>query len=223
VPRKVFVAGEILTAADVNTFLGDQAVMVFDDAAARTTAIPSPIEGMVTYLKDLDRLEQFDGSAFVRAAPAQTGVLQVKQVAKTNTFTTASTSFVDITGLSVSITPTSATNKVLVHVALNYSAVLGTNQAQVVLLRGSTQIAIGDTAGSRTRTTLGNLGPAAADVGNGNLMFLDSPATTSATTYKLQIRCNVAGTSFVNRSSTDTDAATFTRTISTITVFEVTP
>jgi len=59
VPRKTFVAGEILTAADVNTNLMDQTVMVFDDAAARTTAIPSPVEGMVTYLKDVDRLEKF--------------------------------------------------------------------------------------------------------------------------------------------------------------------
>jgi hypothetical protein len=57
-PRKVFVAGEILTAADVNTNLMDQAVMVFDDSAARGSAIPSPIEGMVTYLKDTDKFEK---------------------------------------------------------------------------------------------------------------------------------------------------------------------
>jgi hypothetical protein len=68
VPRKVFVAGEILTAADVNANLMDQAVMVFDDAAARTAAIPSPIEGMVTYLKDTDALEVFDGSAYAAIA-----------------------------------------------------------------------------------------------------------------------------------------------------------
>ena len=58
-PRKIFVAGEILTAADLQANAVDQSVMVFDDAAARTTAIPSPVEGMVTYLKDVDRLEKF--------------------------------------------------------------------------------------------------------------------------------------------------------------------
>ena len=69
-PRKVFVAGEILTAADVNTNLMDQAVMVFDSSAARGSAIPTPSEGMVTYLKDIDELQKFDGSAFVSIAPS---------------------------------------------------------------------------------------------------------------------------------------------------------
>jgi hypothetical protein len=63
-PRKVFVAGEILTASDVNVNLMDQSVMVFDDAAARTTAIPSPIEGMVTYLKDVNQVQAFTGAVF---------------------------------------------------------------------------------------------------------------------------------------------------------------
>lgn len=61
-PRKVFSAGETLLASDVNTYLANQSVMVFDDAAARTTAIPSPIEGMVTYVKDLDLVQVWDGS-----------------------------------------------------------------------------------------------------------------------------------------------------------------
>jgi hypothetical protein len=65
VPRKVFVAGEILTAADVNANLMDQAVMTFADAAARTTAIPSPTEGMVTYLASTKNLQRWTGSAWV--------------------------------------------------------------------------------------------------------------------------------------------------------------
>jgi hypothetical protein len=63
--RKTFVAGEILTASDVNSFLMDQSVMVFDDSGARGSAIPSPSEGMVTYLKSTDAVEKFNGSAFV--------------------------------------------------------------------------------------------------------------------------------------------------------------
>jgi hypothetical protein len=70
VPRKIFVAGEILTAADVNTNLMDQAVMVFADSAARGSAIPSPSEGMVTYLSDVNRVEAYTGAAFV---PVNTG------------------------------------------------------------------------------------------------------------------------------------------------------
>jgi hypothetical protein len=59
--RKVFVAGEILTAADLQGYAVDQSVMVFDDATARTAAIPSPTEGMVTYLKDEDAVTVYDG------------------------------------------------------------------------------------------------------------------------------------------------------------------
>jgi hypothetical protein len=63
--RKVFAPATVLTAADVNSFLMDQSVMVFDDSTARDTAIPSPIEGMVTYVKDSDHLDVYDGSAWV--------------------------------------------------------------------------------------------------------------------------------------------------------------
>ena len=63
-PRKTFVAGDVLTAGDVNTFLMDQSVMTFADSAARGSAIPSPTEGMVTYLDDTDALEVFNGTAF---------------------------------------------------------------------------------------------------------------------------------------------------------------
>lgn len=64
-PRKIFTAGEVLAAADVNTFLMDQSVMTFADADARTAAIPTPTQGMVTYLADLDAFEFFDGTNFV--------------------------------------------------------------------------------------------------------------------------------------------------------------
>jgi hypothetical protein len=63
--RKVWGAGDVLAAADVNGYLMDQAVMVFANATARTAAIAAPTEGMVTYLSDTDALEYYDGSAFV--------------------------------------------------------------------------------------------------------------------------------------------------------------
>jgi hypothetical protein len=61
--RKVFAAGEILTAANVQGYLQDQAVMVFDDSANRTTTLGTAVsEGMVAYLKDTDQLEVYNGS-----------------------------------------------------------------------------------------------------------------------------------------------------------------
>jgi hypothetical protein len=65
--RKVFTAGEILAASEVQGFLMDQSVMVFADAAERTAAIPSPEAGMHTFLTDTDSIEVFDGSSFVNA------------------------------------------------------------------------------------------------------------------------------------------------------------
>jgi hypothetical protein len=63
-PFKTFVAGEILTASDVNTFLGAQAISVFADATARDAAITSPVEGQFAFRTDDDVLEYWDGSAW---------------------------------------------------------------------------------------------------------------------------------------------------------------
>jgi hypothetical protein len=62
--RKVFTAGEVLAAADVNSFLMDQSVMSFAGTAARGSAIPSPVEGMYTHLEDTDDLQFWNGSAW---------------------------------------------------------------------------------------------------------------------------------------------------------------
>jgi len=64
VPRLTFTAGEILTAANLNV-VSDATVMTFADASARTTAIPSPTEGMVTYLASTKNLQRWNGSAWV--------------------------------------------------------------------------------------------------------------------------------------------------------------
>jgi hypothetical protein len=61
---KTFVAGEILTAADVNSFLMGQQVAVFDDATARSAAITVPVHGQFTFRKDDDVLEFWDGSVW---------------------------------------------------------------------------------------------------------------------------------------------------------------
>jgi hypothetical protein len=63
--RKVFTADEVLTAADVNSLLMDQTVMSFAGTAARGSAIPTPVEGMVTYLEDIDDLRTYNGSSWV--------------------------------------------------------------------------------------------------------------------------------------------------------------
>lgn len=62
---KTFNTGDVLTASDVNTYLMQQTVMVFADAAARTAAIAAPSEGMFSYLKDTNKTYRYDGSAWL--------------------------------------------------------------------------------------------------------------------------------------------------------------
>lgn len=63
---KLFNTGDVLTAAQVNTYLQEQVVMVFANATARTTALSGVLaEGMVSYLKDTNATEVYDGSAWV--------------------------------------------------------------------------------------------------------------------------------------------------------------
>jgi hypothetical protein len=65
---KLFATGDVLTAAQVNTYLNEQTVMVFADSAARTTALSGVLaEGMVSlYLQDTNAVEVYNGSAWVR-------------------------------------------------------------------------------------------------------------------------------------------------------------
>jgi hypothetical protein len=152
-------------------------------------------------------------------------VLQVVQTVKLDTFTTLSTTYVDITGFSVSITPTSATNKILVMYNMEIGGANATdaNHVYLQLFRNSTAIFIADTAGSRSSATSVVNTPTVGTMYAATTSFLDSPATTSATTYKVQIRTSSGShTACVNRSGRDTDAATNDgRAVSSITLMEI--
>jgi len=140
--------------------------------------------------------------------------VQVKQTVKTDVFTTSSTSFVDITGLSVSITPTSASNKILIHVDVNLGGTNGTYHCFLRLMRNGSVItgALGDSGqGGGNDAPNGGKGAGTCmihknindnrDMDVASMMYLDSPGTTSAVTYQLQMA--VQGfTFYVNRSGT---------------------
>jgi hypothetical protein len=156
------------------------------------------------------------------AAPAGGGkVAQVVSTTKTDTFSTTSGSYVDVTGLSVSITPTSATSKILVIVDVSGNGTPGTNIGGVKLQRGSTDIAYPTSFGSRLPGFASPFVNDVAPTAMASTNFLDSPATTSATTYKVQARTSGSGTIFINRGSNDGDNASTVRVVSTITVMEI--
>ncbi len=67
--RKTFVAGEVLLAQELNDYLMDQSVMNFATEAARSSAIPTPTEGMLALTKNNDEIDYYNGSAWVPALP----------------------------------------------------------------------------------------------------------------------------------------------------------
>jgi hypothetical protein len=143
------------------------------------------------------------------------GVVQVKNAGKATAFSTTSGTFVDVTDLTISITPTLATNKVLVLMTVQGAQVTGDGGFR--LMRDSTAIGI-STVGS----VFNGAGQVSSSYSNSMftvaLSFLDSPATTSATTYKVQALAS-GGTTYVNRRGADTSFGGF----SSITVMEVLP
>jgi hypothetical protein len=148
-------------------------------------------------------------------------VLQVLSVAKTDTFSTTSTSYTDITGVSVSITPKFSTSKILVIFSGQITSATGVNSAGIQLTRGGTAIFVGDASGSMVRATAMVYGVNADSQYTASFSYVDSPATTSSTTYSIQMRANTAGTAYLNRSSNDAGTVTDFRTPASITVMEI--
>jgi hypothetical protein len=201
---KEFATGDALTAADANGYLASQVVMVFASAAARTSAIASPQEGMIAYLKDTNAVEKYDGAAWVSVGGGGGKVLQVVQSSYSTSKVIASTSLTD-TDLSLSITPSSATSKVLVLVSQPFFIERDSQgvEGYAAILRGGTTIV---NANSYPFAYYYQPGSQADLAGVFAYHYLDSPATTSATTYKTQMRINA--TSLNGQVTANTFAST---------------
>jgi len=150
-------------------------------------------------------------SAITRAKMGYAGaILQVVQTIKTDTFSTSSTSLTDLTGLSVSITPSSASNKILVKVSLGLVAGnLDNITVGFLVLRGSTGIFAGDAAGSRPQLSFRTSAITGDNHGLGGVGFmgLDSPATTSLVTYKVQLMVQSGYSAYINRTASDANTS----------------
>jgi hypothetical protein len=220
VAYKVFTNGSVLNASEINDNLMNQSVMVFSNSTARSAAIPSPIEGMLTYLEDTGLYESYDGSSFVPFGAGGGKILQIVSTCKTDTYSLNTAGFNDITGLAVTITPTSATSKVMVFLTIGTVDASASSLIQGDVTRDGTPIGVGDLAGARKQSGW-FIGTKAADEPQSPAWsFLDSPATTSATTYQARLTRS-GGTAYVNRYSTDSSTGNVGRSVSTITVMEV--
>ena len=149
-------------------------------------------------------------------------VLQVVQTVKTDMYLNTTASLADVTGFSVSITPSSTSSKILVMAQYTMGVTNG-YKLYSMLLRGSTEIYKGDFADNRIRRTSGGKANAGDDARNFTNIFLDSPNTTSATTYKIQANAESGGILYFNssRNGAETNTAVDMRTASSITAYEI--
>jgi len=146
------------------------------------------------------------------------GIVQIKQtVVSVHTFNTTSTSKVDMTGMTVSITPKFNTSKILISSHLTYG---GNNfNFYCDLLRGSTRLFIPTSGNNACTMSLCGVTNTTYQMINSSFQFLDEPATTSAVTYKLQIACQSGGEFYLNRARRN--ASQDSVCSSTITAMEV--
>jgi hypothetical protein len=154
-------------------------------------------------------------------------IRQVIQVSKTDVFSTAAGtgSPATITGFSASITPSSATNKVLILVNIGQIGSSGDTTYGFFMFRNGTKIDFGDAAGVRAVGSMagGTSTGGGAYRGNpGSIMFLDSPASSSAVSYTFSLGGNGSNTIYMNQDGRDSNTANdATRTASTIILMEV--
>ena len=145
-------------------------------------------------------------------------VLQVVQTVKSDIFTTTSNTFVDVTGFNATITPSSTSSKILILARTTVSTSSSAGLIPFNLLRGSTNLCQPDTTPLFNGTTAA-FAQAASAITPATINFLDSPSTTSATTYKIQLRVHL-GTCLLNGrdNGASSNDGNFT---STLTLMEV--
>jgi hypothetical protein len=151
------------------------------------------------------KIEVASGSQLVQPG----AILQVVSVEKTNLFTTTSGTFVDVTGFSASITPISTSSKILVTMSTQIQNDSASGFWALNLLRDSTNIAQGS-GGSSNQQTAWSLGVGNSFMSHLGVVVLDSPATTSLTTYKVQVNRSAAGTTQINGNSSSSAFSSIT-------------
>ena len=165
----------------------------------------------------------------VTALPSGVGgkILQVKQTTKLDTFSTTSSSNTDVTGLSVAITPSSSSNKIFITASISLGSANADRNLNLFVTRGDTEIYKADQSGSNRQRAGGGLHyhhGISQTIGtySTNIMFLDSPSSTSELTFKIRANAGVnGGTLHINRTGDSSDDNNRASYPSSITVMEV--
>lgn len=150
---KLFATGDVLTAAQVNTYLMQQTVMVFASSAARTTALSGVIaEGMVSYLQDTNSLEVYDGSAWIGATGDITAL-----TAGTGISISSATGPIPTVAIDTAVTADLTTAQTLTNKTLTAPIIATISNTGTLTLPSSTDTIVGrattDTLTNKTLTS----------------------------------------------------------------------
>ena len=210
-PGSYSASGTTLTLTEA-TSSSDDMYCVFLGKAVQTVNPPNASVGTSQLV---------DGS--VTSSKLSAGkVLQVVQTVKTDTQSTTGQTYVD--GMTLNITPSSTSSKILIFASANIGISDSGLRAHTRLMRDSTAIFIGDSSGSRSRDSWQGGIFAVASTESINHTFLDSPNTTSQVTYKFQFKSETTNTAYIiylNRNHTDSDSLGYGRSASSITAMEI--
>ena len=226
-----FQTGEVLSAANVNNFLMEQATMTFADAAARDAALAEVLRaGLNVYLQDTDRLQYYDGTDWQNVpnesdVDAAGGLVAVKHAIRTSIFTAsiAGGASAVVTGLEISHAAADEDNIIYLFGLLNGSH----NDANVVagsIAADGTLLDVGDAAGTRQRINASNTGSGNDKPSSVMLFAKHAPNSTTSVDYDVRVQpLRGAGPTQVrvNYAQTDTDGTFVGRAVSALLLLEV--
>ena len=189
----------------------------------------SAIGGLASQTGAAGDLLRYDGTSWVATSVNNAmdagKILQVVHTTKNDVFTTTSTTYTDLTGLSANITPRSTSSKIIAIASVEGATTTATTSStgSFRVVRDSTPLDVGaaggvgpQSAGVISTRNITSIGLTMATTKS----FQDSPATTSTLNYKVQVRVG-AGTLFINRAEDDSTSLASNRFISTLTLMEV--
>jgi len=178
-------------------YVTNRPIQVFGGTAARGSAIGTAVEGMVAYLEDSNVLSINDGSVWKTSLATTGGILQVVSFTTSTTTTTTASSFQN-TSLTASITPKSASNKILISFSCGLTGTTNETGSDLGLFRGNvsgTQLGSTSIAANFLSTSMTRVTPASG-------VFLDSPATASSVSYMVGLKSGGANSAVIRDQQT---------------------
>ena len=166
-------------------------------------------------------LTKLNSASVIDRLPTGSVLQTVQTVVTAGSFSTTSTSYTDLTGVTVAITPSATSSKILVIAQIS-----GGNESSASylnLLRGSTEIYKGSQGSAIGASAMATRHTGGESTGNNSIIFLDSPNSTSELTYKIQVRIKSSGTFRLNLNNDGASSSGTTNAVSasSITVQEI--